>query len=167
MATGPMNRFVAYFVRFAVIFFGYAVGSLAASAFIHVIFFAWAGVQPQDAPWVATGSFVFSVPFVALFVAYFGFMPSALAILMAELLSRRDWLYYALAGGAVAAVFIGYLYREGDPDFAITDTNMMLSLVGAGMIGGIFYWLAAGQWAGSWKRRRPAGAPSAPGPSGS
>ena len=51
---------------------------------------------------VATGSFVFSIPFVALFVAYFAFIPAVVAIVLGEILGKRDWLFYALAGGVVA-----------------------------------------------------------------
>ncbi len=49
---------------------------------------------------VATGSFIFSIPFVALFVAYFAFIPAVPAIVIAEILGKRDWLFYALAGGS-------------------------------------------------------------------
>jgi hypothetical protein len=26
----------------------------------------------------------------------------------------------------------------------------MMAVIGGGMVGGIFYWLSAGRWAGSW-----------------
>ena len=46
-------------------------------------------------------------PFVALFIAYFAFIPAIPAILLGEILGKRDWLFYALAGAVVAAVVIG------------------------------------------------------------
>lgn len=154
-----MSRIVAYLLRCAVILVGYAVAALAASAFLHVIFFAWAGFEPKDAPTLTAGSFVFSIPFVALFVAYFAFVPSAVVILVAELLARRDWLFYAIGGGVVAAIFLAFLHQAADPDFEVAGSGPMLAVLGGGIVGGFFYWLSAGRWAGGWYGpRAPPGA---------
>ena len=147
-----MRRIIAYLVRFAVILIGYIVASLAASAFLNILFLAYLGYTPANPEPNATASLYFSVPFVALFVAYFAFMPATVAILVAEVLDRRDWLFYALAGAAVAGVFLGFAHENGDANFDVTDTNARLAVIGSGMIGGIFYWLSAGRWAGSWRR---------------
>jgi hypothetical protein len=145
-----MGRVVDYLVRCVIVLVGYAVASLAASAFLHVIFFAQAGLEPKDAPALAMGSFVFSIPFVALFVAYFAFVPSAVVILIAELLARRDWLFYAVGGGIVAAIFLAVLHQTADPDFEVAGSGPMLAVIGGGIVGGFFYWLCAGRWAGGW-----------------
>jgi hypothetical protein len=158
-----MNRLVAYIVRLAIILFGYAVASLAASAFLNILFLASLGYAPQHAQPVATASLYFSIPFVALFVAYFAFMPAAIVILVAEILGRRDWLYYALAGAVVAAAFLGLVDHAQESIFAVTDTSAIMAVIGGGMVGGIFYWLSAGRWAGSWWKD----APISPGRSGS
>lgn len=151
-----MTRFVSYLVRFAMILFGYAVASLAASAFLNVLFLASIGYTPDHTHPTATASLYFSIPFVALFVAYFAFLPAVIVILLAEILGRRDWLYYALAGAVVAAVFLGLVDHAPDSTFAV---------IGGGMVGGIFYWLSAGRWAGSWWKDENAS--TSPGPSGS
>ncbi|TJV39257.1 MAG: hypothetical protein E5Y02_26455 [Mesorhizobium sp.] len=148
-----MGRLVTYIVRLAVILFGYAVASLAASAFLNVLFLASLGYAPEQAHPAATASLYFSIPFVALFVAYFAFMPAAVVVLVAEILGRRDWLFYALAGAVVAAVFLGIVDHIGDNTFAVTGTSAIMAVIGSGMVGGIFYWLAAGRWAGSWWQR--------------
>ncbi|MER8631840.1 hypothetical protein NKH55_18990 [Mesorhizobium opportunistum] len=145
-----MGRLVTYIVRLAVILFGYAVASLAASAFLNVLFLASLGYTPEQAHPAATASLYFSIPFVALFVAYFAFMPAAVVVLVAEILGRRDWLFYALAGAVVAAVFLGIVDHIGDTTFAATGTSAIMAVIGSGMVGGIFYWLAAGRWAGNW-----------------
>ncbi|WP_214476483.1 hypothetical protein [Mesorhizobium sp. dw_380] len=145
-----MTRLVTYLVRLATILFGYAVASLAASAFLNVLFLASLGYSPAHAQPATTASLYFSIPFVALFVAYFAFMPSVIVILAAEILGRRDWLYYALAGAVVAGVFLGLVDHARDSTFAVTDTSAILAVIGGGMVGGIFYWLSAGRWAGSW-----------------
>ena len=66
-----MSRLIAYLARFAVILFGYVIASLAASAFLNVLFLASLGYAPEHAHTTATASLYFSIPFVALFVAYF------------------------------------------------------------------------------------------------
>ncbi|WP_224549604.1 hypothetical protein [Mesorhizobium sp. CA16] len=147
-----MRRIIAYLIRFAVILIGYVVGSLAASAFLNILVLAHLGYTPADPEPTATASLYFSVPFVALFVAYFAFMPAAVVILTAEVLGRRDWLFYALGGAIIAVVFLGFVHNVGDANFDVTETNARPAVIGAGMVGGIFYWLSAGRWAGSWRR---------------
>ena len=158
-----MSRFIAYLVRFAVILFGYVVASLAASAFLNILFLASLGYSPEHAQ--PTASLYFSIPFVALFVANFAFMPAAIVILVAEILGRRDWLFYALAGAVVAAVFLGLVDHAGDVPFAGRQTSAIMAVIGGGMVGGIFYWLSAGRWAGSWWQEQKK--PTSPGRSGS
>ncbi|GLS41802.1 hypothetical protein GCM10010869_73990 [Mesorhizobium tianshanense] len=150
-----MNRLVAYLIRFAVILIGYGVASLAASAFLNIIFLASLGYTPQHAHPTATASLYFSIPFVALFVAYFAFMPAAIVILVSEILGRRDWLFYALAGAVVAVVFLGFAYQTADANVEVTDPRTVAAVIGCGMVGGIFYWLSAGRWAGNWRQIGP------------
>jgi hypothetical protein len=146
-----MDRVIAYLFRFAVIIVGYAFASLAARAFLNIVFLGTAGFTAEETPAVAAGSIVFSIPFVALFVAYFAFIPSAFAILAGELFAKRDWLFYALAGGVIAAVVIGFIRVAAEAgNEAVTDINFALALIGGGMCGGIAYWLVAGRTAGSW-----------------
>jgi drug/metabolite transporter (DMT)-like permease len=156
-----VNRLVAYLIRFAVILIGYVVAALAASAFLNFMFLASLGYTLEHAHPTATASLLFSIPFVALFVAYFAFMPAAIVILISEILSRRDWLFYALAGAVVALVFLGFVHQNADVDFDVTDPRAIAAVIGCGMVGGIFYWLSAGRWAGSWRE------PTSPEPSGS
>ena len=149
-----MNRVVSYLIRFAVIIGGYAVSALAASAFLNIVTLASLGFTADEAPAAAMGSIVFSIPFIALFVAYFAFVPSVVAILVSEIFGLRDWLYHALAGGVVAAVVIGFFRGAAEAgNEAIADPRFALGIIGAGMCGGIGYWLVAGRTAGSWRER--------------
>ncbi|CAN7239129.1 hypothetical protein [Mesorhizobium sp. LjRoot246] len=150
-----MTRPVGYLVRFTVILFGYAVASLAASAFLNILFLASLGYTPEQVHPTATASLYFSIPFVALFVAYFALMPASVVILIAEILGRRDWLFYALAGAVVAAVFLGLVDHSDNTAFAVTDPSAIMAVIGGGMVGGFFYWLSAGRWAGSWWQGNP------------
>jgi hypothetical protein len=155
-----MNRVLAYLFRFAVIIAGYAVASLAASAFLNVLMLGAHGLIGNKAP-PAAGSLVFSVPFVALFVGYFAFIPSVFAILVSEILAKRDWLFHAMAGAVVSLIIVGFFRGAVETgNEAVTDTNFVLALIAAGMCGGIGYWLVAGRSAGSWRAERAAISPA-------
>lgn len=147
-----MSRVLGHFLHLAAILIGYGAASLAASAFLHLLFLGWVGLPIGQEP-NQQMALVFSIPLVALFVAYFAFFPAAVVILIAELLGRRDWLTYALGGGVVAALFLSFLRLSADPDFEVSDPGMMAAIVGSGIVGGIGYWLVAGRSAGWWHAR--------------
>ena len=151
-----MNRILIYLGRFFIILAGYAVASLAASAFLNIVFIASAGFEAEEMPAMFAGSYIFSIPFIALFVAYFAFIPSAFAILAGEIFAKRDWLFYALAGGVIAAIVIGVIRGAAEAgNEAVTDPAFAFALIGGGMCGGLGYWLVAGRTAGSWWPQRP------------
>jgi hypothetical protein len=169
-----MTRILTYLGRFFIILVGYAVASLAASAFLNIVFIASAGFTAEEMPAMFAGSYIFSIPFIALFVAYFAFIPSVPAILLSEILGKRDWLFYAIAGGIIAVVVLGFFWHAAnemyvvsdalilpsepqDTRSAVTDPSLALLVIGAGMCGGIGYWLIAGRTAGGWwPAREPA-----------
>ena len=143
---------LAYLIRFFIITVGYAVAALASSAFLNVVFMAWAGFTAVEVPAMVMGSFMLSIPFVAVFVAYFAFVPAVPAIVLAEVLGKRDWLFYAIAGGIVAVAVLGYFWQASPGTRSTTtDPGLALLIIGAGMCGGIGYWLIAGRTAGSWR----------------
>ena len=150
-----MSRIFIYLGRFALILAGYAVASLAASAFLHVVSLGSLGFTADEAPAVVMGSIVFSIPFVALFVAYFAFLPAIPAILLSEILGKRDWLYHAISGARRGARRRGlHPGRGGGAATKPSPTRALrLALIGGGMCGGIAYWLVAGRLAGNWRGR--------------
>lgn len=156
-----MTRLLPILGQLFLILAGYIAASLAASVFIHLMFFATAGIRTEDVPMLLGGGFAFSIPLVALVIAWFAFLPAAVAILAAELFSLRGWLSYALAGGAVgAAVAVSFVWQIGlgmdsvaenlgvAPDVA-PDRPLVLLILAAG----IAYWAVAGRFAGAWKGR--------------
>jgi hypothetical protein len=154
-----VSRIFVYLGRFALILVGYAIASLAASAFLHVVTLGPLRFTADEMPAVVMGSVVFSIPFVALFVAYFAFVPAIPAILLAEILGKRDWLYHAISGALVALVVVAFFRGAAAPgNNAVTDPRFALALIGGGLCGGIAYWLVAGRLAGNWRERvrRPA-----------
>lgn len=149
-----MTRIFIYLGRFALILAGYAIASLAASTFLHIVSLGSLGFTAEQTPAVVMGSIVFSIPFVALFVAYFAFLPAVPVILLSEILGKRDWLYHAVSGAIVALVVVVFIRGAAETgNEAITDPRFALALVGGGMCGGIAYWLVAGRLAGNWRRR--------------
>lgn len=155
-----MTTVLAILLRFAHVVIGYAAACLVASAFLHLTFLGSQGFDAEEARWVALGSIYFSIPFVALFVAYYAFLPSVAVISVAEHFGRRDWLTYGLAG-AIVGLVVGMLLQSpplvsGDLAAAELHPTMQVPTflalnVGSGICGGIAYWLTAGRWAGSWR----------------
>lgn len=171
-----MSRVLLYIARFAVILIGYVAAALAASAFLHLLVLGSAGFRPDEAHAVVMGSLFFSIPFTALFVGYFAFLPSVVAILIGEVLGQRSWLFHALAGAAVGLAVVALFWQSSvwsdggyqtgiDP--AYSTSRFVGLIVGAGIVGGLAYWLCAGRWAGNWQTRAEAAPPSVSGPSGS
>ena len=172
-----MNRVVSYLVRFVVMLIGYGVACLAASAFLAILMLGAFGFSAEEVRWMGDATLLVTVPLLALFLAYAAFTPSALVILLGELLARRDWLSHALGGGAVglatAAWYRGALpLHPGTPAHMpdsdlinplIADPRFLALAAGSGIVGGVFYWLTAGRWAGGW-RDPGGGRPTSPAP---
>ena len=149
-----MSVVVILLGRFALAGLAYLAAALAASAFLNLMLLAGGGLTANEAHWLATGPLVFTIPFAALFVAYFAFLPALAAILLAEALGARDWLFYSVAGAVVALAVAAFSWSAAASGYSpVSDPGLMMALAGAGMIGGIAYWTIAGRSAGNWRRR--------------
>ncbi|MBD0414096.1 hypothetical protein [Oryzicola mucosus] len=128
---------------------GYVVATLAASAFLNLLFLGSAGFTAEEAGWVASsGSMIVSIPFVALFVSYFAFIPALVVMLLAEMMGKRDWLFYALGGALVGIVVVGYFYQVGEPSNELLMSGAPIAVIGSGIVGGLAYWFVTGRFAG-------------------
>lgn len=166
-----MSLFLRILGQLFLILLGYAGASLAASAFIHLMLLGSTGVEADAAPALLMGSILFSIPFIALFVAYFAFMPAAVAIGIGEVLGARDWLFYAIAGAVVGACVVALFWVWTPPsieldaelvpprDPMMENPYVLFSLVGAGILGGVAYWAIAGRLAGGWRAEPPRALP--------
>ncbi|MCY6383322.1 hypothetical protein [Hoeflea prorocentri] len=145
-----MDRFTLLFVRLVMITAGFIVASLVAGTALalltHVVTLQEAN-RISDAG-LGAGLVVAAFAFASL-TGYVAFFPSIAVILYSEFTQRRDWLFYALCGGAMAAIapIVVMFLRSGSGrdgfDFFVMN-------IAAGMLGGLTYWLIAGRNAGSW-----------------
>ncbi len=121
---------------------------------IAVLFPAWSQLElgPMNDGVVAIAS---TIGFV--FVSGFAFLPAAVAAAIAEMVSIRSILFYALAGAVIG--FIAYVSLGGFDVAALSvdgytrrETEIA---VAAGIVAGLVYWLLAGRNAGRWRETPP------------
>lgn len=157
-----MSRIVDLLIRLIGILAAYGVAALASSIFIHALSVPMLGLQGHGAPWAPVGGLIISIPFLALLIAGFAFVPAAILIGISEMLRYRSWLYHALAGAACA--YLSFSITSGvDPSSrgGEMDGELLLGempetialLMAAGIVGGIVYWLLCGRRAGHWLDR--------------
>ncbi|MGJ4963740.1 hypothetical protein [Bradyrhizobium sp. HKCCYLRH3061] len=115
------------------------------------------------------GAFEVIIGFGFIFVSGFALIPALLIALITEAFSIRSVLAYAIGGGVVgAACYLGLV--PFDPEtfhFEGIVRRHLEILTGAGIVGGLVYWLIAGRNAGRWREPSPRLPPPPPLPSGS
>lgn len=145
-----MDRFGLLLIRLVMITLGFIAASIAAGVSLA---FLTRYITPQEAGelsgsefggWMIVATLMFSS-----WTGFIAFFPGMAVIFYGEFTRRRDWLYYAIAGGLIAVVaplFIAYVWGTGPP----SQSEFVLMSLAAGMIGGLAYWLVSGRNAGSW-----------------
>lgn len=149
-----MDRFLLFFMRLLIMAFGFFVACIvtgSALAFMTNIF------TPGDVR--AIGDFdtmagiAIAVLAVASITAYAAMVPAMFIVLYAEIRSRRDWLFYCLAGGATALLTLSFVLMNPQQAGGPSAEFIAIAIV-AGMLGGVAYWLVAGHAAGGWLPRQ-------------
>jgi hypothetical protein len=74
---------------------------------------------------------------------------AAIGILFAEAFAIRSWMFHT-ANGAVSAWIAAQLFPPY-PDTPVPFDDTLVYVLGAGLAGGLVYWLVAGWSAGFWK----------------
>jgi hypothetical protein len=132
-----------------VILAGYIAASLAGALVLNIAVLATPPETSDPGLMVLGAGLLFSVPFTALFVAYFALLPAMLAVVTAEILQWRRWWYFASSGAAAALSILLFMPRSGE------DTPIGLGLVAilglAGLASGLVYWMVAGWRSGAWR----------------
>lgn len=145
-----MRRFFAYFLRLAVILAGFAAGAAASSLFINILLFSTVDILGENYGSVSRPDFWVSFAFFTLYSAYLAFIPVCILIVYSEFLARRDWLFFALAGGASALFVLVWSWVDPGGHPATANPGFAAAAIAAGMVGGMAYWAVAGRAAGVW-----------------
>jgi hypothetical protein len=154
--------------RLFVIVFGFLVACFVAGLIVvgAILFpeFSDLGEGPID-----QGALDIIIGFGFIFVSGFALIPTLLIALITEAFSIRSVLAYAIGGGLVGlACYLGLI--PFDPDtyhFEGIVRRHLEIMTGAGIVGGLVYWMIAGRNAGAWRRPPQRLPPPPPLPSGS
>lgn len=127
---------VAAFVALAVLF---ALGSMWVGDELR------AAAPPNDPFMSHGGATVYGIAlFAATVTPALTALPAVAAVIVAEVLRVRSWIYYVLAGGA-SLVAIPILAGTTSSDAsAVPAGEYMTIFAAAGFAGGFIYWLLAG-----------------------
>ena len=151
--------------RLFVIFFGFLAACLVAGMIVvcAVLFpeFSDLGSGPID-----PGALNIVLGFGFIFISGFALLPAMLVAAITEAFYIRGALTYAVGGGLVGlACYLGLV--PFDPDslrFEGIVRRHLEIMTGAGIVGGLIYWMIAGRNAGAWREppRRPPPLPPLP-----
>jgi hypothetical protein len=138
--------------RLFVILFGFIAASLAAGMVVvgSVLFpeFSDLGAGPVD-----PGVLDVLLGFGFIFVSGFALIPAMVVAAVTEAFCIRSALAYAVGGGLIGlACYLGLV--PFDPDalrFEGIVRRHLEIMTGAGIIGGLVYWMIAGRAAGVWR----------------
>lgn len=148
---------MAFIGRLFVIFFAFALSSMAAGMVIAYGLLGYEWPLLQNDP-VARGSFWVVSAFGTSYADAAAFLPLVLLALVTEALRLRSFAFYALAGVVVALVAfygsgLGNPYEESI-DHAGPITRGVELAIASGAVFGLVYWLIAGRKAGAWRDPR-------------
>ena len=143
--------------RIVMMFVGYVWACIAASLVLALGtltpewngFFDALGLQSAHAQSAAMWTVV-GLGAAIIFVV--GFLPSLLAIALAEGLALRSVVVYGVIGGALslaAAYGLDFFRDVAPPGSGLAHEREVFAA--AGIAGGLVYWLFAGRRAGQWK----------------
>jgi hypothetical protein len=144
--------------RIFVIFFAFLFASLAAGV---TIAFGLLGSEWQfldEDPVAARAGFWIASFFGTSFAAAAAFLPLLLLAILAEAFRLRSFLFYALAGVAIALLAyygtgLGNPYEESIDHAGPINRGLEL-VIAVGAVFGLAYWLVAGRKAGAWHEPR-------------
>ncbi|KIZ47495.1 MULTISPECIES: hypothetical protein [Rhodopseudomonas] len=101
-----------------------------------------------------------------IFVSGFALLPALIVVVVTEAFYIRSALAYALGGAAVGlACYLGLIpFDPATMQFDGIVRRHLEIMTGAGILGGVIYWMIAGRNAGAW--REPPATSTRPPPTG-
>ncbi|TKT71170.1 hypothetical protein YH63_006960 [Afipia massiliensis] len=149
--------------RLFAIFFGFLVACIVASVVVlYAIFFPEMSDVSID---VDQSAINLILGFGFILISGFALMPALVIALVTEAFSIRHILAYAVGGGiAGLCCYLGFIpFDTVNMTFNGIVRRHLEVMVGAGILGGVIYWMIAGRNAGAWRSSSP-NASSAPPP---
>ncbi|MCS0504900.1 hypothetical protein [Ancylobacter mangrovi] len=160
-----MDNLLRLLLRVLLVPLGIVVGMIATMVVIMVGYWRigdlLSGAVAVQAPALFDALAAASFALMAVMLAMWAV--AAIGILFAEMFAIRSWIFHA-ANGAVSALVAAALFSPY-PDTPVPFDDGTLYILGAGLAGGLAYWLVAGWTAGFWKplgTPRPAAPPGPP-----
>lgn len=140
--------------RLVAITFGFLIASLVGGA---VVVFAvlFPEFSAMDLTGIDQNAIDVLIGFGFIFVSGFALLPALVIVLVTEAFAIRSVLAYAIGGGVVGlACYLGLIPFDTDTmRFNGIVRRHLEIMTGAGILGGLIYWIIAGRNAGRWRAR--------------
>jgi hypothetical protein len=148
-----MDALPRLLLRFIIVPIGYFAGVLAGT--LVILFGSWkiGRIESFDveARAIAVYGYAFAAPVLLVILLSVMWLPTAIGVLLSEVLALRSWMFHA-GNGALSALLGWALTRDlRDEHHFFANPTI---LVAAGIAAGFAYWLIAGWTAGF---RKPVG----------
>ena len=152
--------------RLFVIAFAFGMACFVAGAIV-VMMILFPEVSSIDVAGIDPNALNVILGFGFIFVSGFALLPAVAIVALTEALNIRSVLAYAIGGAVVGlACYLGLIPFDTDAMRFDGIVRRHLEVVtGAGIVGGLIYWLIAGRNAGRWKQPRAVSYPPLEGPS--
>ena len=141
--------------RLFVIAFAFCMACFVAGAIV-VLMILFPEVSSIDVAGIDPDAINVILGFGFIFVSGFALLPAVAIVALTEALNIRSVLAYAIGGAVVGlACYLGLIPFDTDTMRFDGIVRRHLEVVtGAGIVGGLVYWLVAGRNAGRWKQPR-------------
>jgi hypothetical protein len=133
------------------IFFGFLAACFVAGAVVmFALVFPEMDVQTLD---IDSGAMNVMLGIGFMLISGFTLLPALIAVLVTEAFSIRHVLAYAIFGGlAGLGCYLAFIPFDTETmTFVGVVRRHVEVMVGAGILGGVVYWLIAGRNAGAWR----------------
>jgi hypothetical protein len=152
--------------RLIVISFGFLAACLVAGMIV-VFAVLFPEMSDLDTGSIDQNAINIVLGFGFIFISGFALLPAMLVVLITEAFYIRGVLTYALGGAVVGlACYLGLVpFDPATMHFEGIIRRHLEIMTGAGIVGGLIYWMIAGRNAGAWRQPRHLPPPPPPLPS--